>query len=40
MYNFVIESLTHEFLMKIKARSLSELQKKVGHQFFIIIAKV
>lgn len=40
MFTFIVESLKHESYLKIKAGNLKELQQKIGHNFFTIIAKV
>lgn len=40
MFTFIVESLKHENLMKVRASSLKELQQKIGNNFFVIIAKV
>lgn len=40
MFIFIVESLKNESLMKVKAGSIKDLQQKIGHNFFTIIAKV
>lgn len=37
MYTFIVESLTHENLLKIYASNLKEVQRKIGHPYFFII---
>lgn len=39
MYTFIVESLTHENLLKIYASNPKEVQRKIGHTYFIIIHK-